>query len=758
MHKLKNIFFVFLLLYSGISYSLHDSLINKLDYKPNLTRNRGPHISFGGSNQNNIKANWLYFNCDNPLIKLNNQNDTGFKVIPHTCMNIIDLEDEDEDEEDKRNSVAFNGLAWYKLYFKLEPGFEKKMYSLTISQLGATEVYLDGELIKSIGSISKDGKTLEALRVDEDEINYFVGDTLVHVLALRYSSSDFETYYKKYKYYLFGPALKFDIENNYSKEKLEASLTYTVANMIGAFFIALFIIHLLIFLFYREKKFHLFYSLFLLFLSLCFFELYFIKFIEEPKTFLWINHIDSLFFPTCCFFLVTLLNKLLNVKRTRHYMFFVAMMVLLVITKFFFIGFSDAIMISMIFYTYFNTLAHSIVGIRRKIPSGKFLGWGILSFTISIIVLIVLGFLMASVFNNSDAIENFMLFIFIAVIIIGILSIPVSMTAYLAFDFARTNKDLFAQLKANEALNQKSLEQEKEKQEILENQNKLLETQVAERTKEIGEQNKVLEHQKKEITDSINYAKRIQQALLPELDAIKAALPNSFVYYEPKDIVSGDFYFFNSFSGKEDHPGRISQKEESGLFIAAADCTGHGVPGALMSMIVHEKLENATKFHGEPGEILHSVNKQVKDALKQHQTDASRDGCDIALCKIQGTTLSYAGAYRPLYVFYKNGEFKEIKATKTAIAGLTPYEQKFEQHQFNTTELKAIYMFSDGYADQFGGQKSKKLTTKKFKELLHSLVNSPIKEQNVQLEGFFNKWKGNVEQIDDVLVIGITFL
>ncbi|MBK7667533.1 MAG: SpoIIE family protein phosphatase [Sphingobacteriaceae bacterium] len=241
------------------------------------------------------------------------------------------------------------------------------------------------------------------------------------------------------------------------------------------------------------------------------------------------------------------------------------------------------------------------------------------------------------------------------------------------------------------------------------------------------------------------------------MESIKTALPNSFVYYVPKDIVSGDFYFFNAFSKKEAHPGRKEGAEEAGLFIAAADCTGHGVPGALMSMIVHEKLENATKYHGEPSEILHSINKQVKDALKQHQTDASRDGCDIALCKIQGNTLSYAGAYRPLYLFYKNGEFVEIKATKTAIAGLTPYDQKFEQHQFDTTELKAVYMFSDGFADQFGGQKSKKLTTKKFKELLHTIVNLPINEQNSQLETFFTNWRGNVEQIDDVLVIGITF-
>ena len=364
---------------------------------------------------------------------------------------------------------------------------------------------------------------------------------------------------------------------------------------------------------------------------------------------------------------------------------------------------------------------------------------------------------MANVPDKHGRAESILLYLLITDIIIAILSIPMSMSAYLAFDFSRTNKDLSQQLKANQELNRKSLEQEKEKQEILENQNKVLESQVAARTKEIGEQNKVLEHQKKEITDSINYARRIQQALLPELESIKAALPNSFVYYVPKDIVSGDFYFFNEFSKREAHPGRKDNTEESGLFIAAADCTGHGVPGALMSMIVHEKLENAVKFHNQPTDILHSVNKQVKDALKQHQTDASRDGCDIALCKIQGNTLTYAGAYRPLYLFYKNGDFVEIKATKTAIAGLTPYEQKFEQHQFNISDLKAIYMFSDGFADQFGGQKSKKLTTKKFKELLSTIVNSPINDQNTQLESFFNNWRGNVEQIDDVLVIGITF-
>ena len=272
-----------------------------------------------------------------------------------------------------------------------------------------------------------------------------------------------------------------------------------------------------------------------------------------------------------------------------------------------------------------------------------------------------------------------------------------------------------------------------------------------ERTKEIAEQNKVLELQKKEITDSINYAKRIQQALLPDVKSIHKALPNSFVFYLPKDIVSGDFYFFHE--NKPEH-----SKKSSEFLIAAADCTGHGVPGSLMSMIVHEKLENAVQQTSEPREILQKLNRQVKDALKQNMNEnASRDGCDIALCKITETSVTYSGAYRPLYVYNKAGEFAEIKATKTAIAGITPYDQEFDQTELLIKDLKAIYLFSDGYADQFGGEKSKKLTTKKFKLLLSTLVNLPIHQQKLQLESFFSEWRGEVEQIDDILVIGILF-
>jgi serine phosphatase RsbU (regulator of sigma subunit) len=731
-------------------FSINDSLINRLDFrklssaKLNLTFNNG-------NLKNEFIVDWLYFSNDNPSHKFNSLKDSGYKVIKNTQLYLLD---EDSTEEKDPYAVDFFGTSWYKMYFKLTPGNEDKIYEMYLTFNGAAEVYYDGTLIKKFGTI---GTNPSSLRVTDKKTAFYVRDTSTHCISIRYSLNNYKALQEKYDNLEIGPNPRFNTTDEETNDDIYVSIYYSITNMLSAFFIALFVIHLLIFFFYREKTFNLYYSLFLLFLSLSFFENYYLRFIENLDNYLLLNRLDDLLFPACCFFLVTLLNKLLNVKITRHYKFFTGMFILFIIDTLFINKFSQTIYISMVFYAYFNTLAHSVVGIRRGIASSKFLGWGILSFTLAIILAIILAFLMSTVLSDSDTIEGLFVYLLVADVIIAVLSIPISMTAYLAYDFSRTNKDLSSQLKANEVLNKKSLEQEKEKQEILENQNKVLESQVNERTKEIGEQNKVLEHQKKEITDSINYAKRIQQALLPEMESIKTALPNSFVYYVPKDIVSGDFYFFNAFSKKEAHPGRKESSEEAGLFIAAADCTGHGVPGALMSMIVHEKLENATKYHGEPSEILHSVNKQVKDALKQHQTDASRDGCDIALCKIQGNTLSYAGAYRPLYLFYKNGEFVEIKATKTAIAGLTPYDQKFDQHQFDTTELKAVYMFSDGFADQFGGQKSKKLTTKKFKELLHTIVNLPINEQNSQLEAFFTNWRGNVEQIDDVLVIGITF-
>jgi serine phosphatase RsbU (regulator of sigma subunit) len=725
-----------------LASGVNDTLINRLKF--GIERQTGTmRISVGGDLEIGKPTYWLYYGFDDPNIKSLTYRDSAFKILKSTRLRLVD-------DDSEKKAGDFDGVCWYKLYFKTDSASVGKTHYILCNQLGASEIYLDGYLLKTLGAIDNKGRTIESVHSDDEEITFFLSDTLTHCLSIRYSYSDYKSFSERFGRTAIGPTLAFLNAEGYEGARLVQDITTNLCNMLGAFFLALFLIHLMIYLFYREKNFNLYYSLFLLFVSLSFLEFYFVGFIQDPATYLWISEIDSIFFPACCFFLVTLLNKLLNVKRTKHYIFFTIMFVYVVVDILFSIGLAQLVTVSIVFYTYFNTLAHSIVGIRRKVPSSKFLGWGILSFTLTFII----GIIIALIMGSSRAEETTVLLFLASDVIIAVLSIPLSMSGYLAYDFARTNKSLSDQLKTNEELS-------KEKEAILSNQNKVLETQVQERTQEIAAQNKILEHQKKEIMDSINYAKRIQQALLPDLGLVKHSLPNSFILYIPKDIVSGDFYFFSNLTSNSTSEKELSNRNtnaSSGVLIAAADCTGHGVPGALMSMIVHEKLEQAIKLSTEPSEILKSLNKQVKDALKQSQNEnSSRDGCDICFCRIQGNKLSFAGAFRPLYVYRKQGEFTEIKATKTAIAGITPHEQAFAQSELNTDELKAVYLFSDGFADQFGGEKSKKLTTKKFKELLNKVVDLPVEEQKERLEDFFKNWRGNVEQIDDVLVIGIKF-
>ncbi|MBN8697444.1 MAG: SpoIIE family protein phosphatase [Bacteroidetes bacterium] len=272
-------------------------------------------------------------------------------------------------------------------------------------------------------------------------------------------------------------------------------------------------------------------------------------------------------------------------------------------------------------------------------------------------------------------------------------------------------------------------------------ENKILEEKVEERTQELAQKNK-------DITSSIQYAKRIQLAILPPLEQIYKHFPESFVVYKPKDIVSGDFYWFGVKNGKK--------------IIATVDCTGHGVPGAFMSMIGHNLLNQIISENGitEPDLILNALHQGVQAALKQgtNVVDTS-DGMDVALCSIDTQTneVKYAGAYRPLYIV--NGqEFKKIDADKNPIGGsqLDP-DRKFTCHTIQLKRGDTLYMSSDGYADQFGGEKGKKFMVKRFNELLLSIQDKNMQTQANELEETFNQWKGSYQQVDDILVIGIRF-
>jgi serine phosphatase RsbU (regulator of sigma subunit) len=287
----------------------------------------------------------------------------------------------------------------------------------------------------------------------------------------------------------------------------------------------------------------------------------------------------------------------------------------------------------------------------------------------------------------------------------------------------------------------------------LKKQNKKLEELVKQRTIEVENKNEVLKeqnvqilHQKKEITDSINYAKRIQNAILPPLADIKAVWSDLFIFFQPKDIVSGDFYWFYKINAVE-------------FLIASADCTGHGVPGGFMSMVCTDKLNEAVTHSTSPSVILKMVNRRIKQSLRQdNKVGSTKDGMEIALLKINIETkeIIYSGANRFLWIVKNNTtEIIEIKPTKAGIAGTTDDLQEFEEHQIATQTGDLLYMSTDGYADQFGGHFGKKLMTKNFKSFILKIKNQSLDEQLKNVDSHVNSWKANHEQVDDILVIGI---
>ncbi|TAH42296.1 MAG: cyclic nucleotide-binding domain-containing protein [Bacteroidetes bacterium] len=267
---------------------------------------------------------------------------------------------------------------------------------------------------------------------------------------------------------------------------------------------------------------------------------------------------------------------------------------------------------------------------------------------------------------------------------------------------------------------------------------------VDERTRELKLRNEEISIKNREITDNVNYAKRIQTAILPDTNAIQKAFNESFILYLPKDIVSGDFYAF-------------FPKQDSAIIIAA-DCTGHGVTGAFLSVVGNSLLTQIIneKKVSDPGKILDQLNEAVIDTLNQRQGE-STDGMDISICSLNFKTkkLKFSGANRPLWII-RNNELSSYTANKFPVGGMQIlHEENFQSHEIQMEKGDTFYIFSDGYADQFGGESGKKFMTKKLKEVLLSIQKLSMKEQQVFLLDAFNKWRGDQEQVDDVLVIGV---
>lgn len=343
---------------------------------------------------------------------------------------------------------------------------------------------------------------------------------------------------------------------------------------------------------------------------------------------------------------------------------------------------------------------------------------------------------------------------------------------------------------------------------------KRLEMIVEERTLEVVKQKEIVEQKNRDILDSINYAKLIQESILPPADKLKKIFPQSFILFKPKDIVSGDFYWFtmiesgkgkmgtsvsNTNAGTGKHTVSPTLPLTNSFIIASVDCTGHGVPGAFMSMIGNAFLNEIVNKRGinQPAKILRALNDEIVNALKQTESSETKDGMDIALVNLEYSIsdlefkaktpkqetgkwkMEYAGAFNPLYIIRKNiinselvnnekarlfsDDLCEIKGNRFPIGmnkvGETLSQggniKDFTNHKINLQKGDTIYIFSDGYSDQFGGPKGKKFAYKHFKQLLLNIQHLTMEKQCETLDNTFENWKGDEEQIDDVLVIGI---
>lgn len=288
---------------------------------------------------------------------------------------------------------------------------------------------------------------------------------------------------------------------------------------------------------------------------------------------------------------------------------------------------------------------------------------------------------------------------------------------------------------------------------IMRSHNKQVKNQklLREKNNEVIAQSKLISTKNNEILDSINYAKRIQTAILPTPKLVSSYLDNSFVLYLPKDIVAGDFYWMHSF---------VNDKNESTILFAAADCTGHGVPGAMISVMCHNALNRAVKEFGhiKPNEILDKTRELVLEEFSKSEENVS-DGMDISLCSLNTVTrkLLWSGANNPLWVFPKNEEktdFIKVSPDKQPV-GKHIRQSPFTLHTLDLEEGDLIYIFTDGLQDQFGGESYKKFKPTRFRKLVHQIKHLPLNQQRKKLNEAFLSWKEEQEQVDDICIIGV---
>ncbi len=669
---------------------------------------------------------WKIKTGDDSLYASENYNDKDWQELPADSV--------------RKHRKEMGKITWYRMHFEIDSSLMDLPLAFFLRQFGsAVDVYLDGKLLKSFGKVGKD-KEHEVAEFSANPMPYAFSfsNKIDHVLALRYS--DFHRDKAKSNGISLGSNFQIEVKN-LNKEIIKAAnpTRYFPFIFFGAVFVTLGFLHFIMFMFLREKKSNLSYSIYCFIFSMITFYVYYILTSTDFDS---ISQLAKMAMYLVSLIVVPLVSMLHRIFYDRRLKIFWVIVALFALSLLLFVMYNFKAAAVVMFLLFSVSTIEILRVIIRAIIKKKDGAW---IFALVILLAPITG-LVSSYLPDEFTFGGIKIRNNTGLIVLSsfILGLPFSMTLYLARDFARMSKTLKKQLKEITGLSEQTIRQEKEKKQILENQNIELEKKVTARTMEVIAQKNIIEVKNKEITDNLTYAKRIQSAILPDIKLIYKALEQSFILYLPKDIVSGDFYGF-------------AQKNNK-VLIAAADCTGHGVTGAFMSMIGSSLLNQIINERNltQPALILDALNEGIVHSLKQKETD-SHDGMDISICTfdLQNNSVQFAGANRPLWLVRDN-VLMVYEPDKFPIGGM----QVVTDEKFNATEIQlskndTLYLFTDGFADQFGGENGKKLMSKKFKEMLLSIQHLPMSEQGIYLHNHFKTWMGSNEQVDDVLVMGI---
>lgn len=653
-----------------------------------------------------------------------------------TISTVLDLEEIDRE--------ILKGEIWFRYHIQIDSSLLHTPMFLLMYQYGASEIYLDGELLTGYGTPSETSQNEKTFYSIRSPFIFSFKEKGDHVFAIRYSNHHAATYNTFFNFQFGGFNFYLgQLNKEYGETFGKSGLIYFSFVAVFGFLLALSLLHFLIYLFYKEQRSNLFYSLFTLCFAIVIFSFERNSNSTNPLTLIVCNYYRWRLIVLLFIILLRLVYTIVYTEIPKKLNNYTNILIAIVIAVLFLIpGLNDIIVYATILISI--TSACTVIGAliskatKRKQESIKIIGRGFQLF----IYFSGIYYLIDLIINISIDPNSASGILIICLLIAGILSVPVSMSVYLALNFAKTNKYLQLKLKQVENLSAKTLEQERERKKLIESQKDELEIQVKLRTAEVVAQKEELGIKNKEIIDSITYAKRLQEAILPPSDYINSLLPENFVLYIPKDIIAGDFFWIH--------------QSENRVFIAAADSTGHGVPGAMVSIVCSNALDKAVKEFklNTSGEILDKTTDIILEQFAKSGEEI-KDGMDISLLCFdkENRKVFWSGANNPLWYIYNN-ELTEIKADKQPV-GKSDHRKNFTTHEVNYKEGTTFYLMTDGFADQFGGPNEKKFKYKQLSELLISNQVQSMSVQKEKLKQSFETWKGDHEQVDDVCIIGI---